>query len=383
MKVLYDHQAFTMQHFGGVSKCFCELLIHKPKDLDYEIAISQSNNSHLIDSNLVDNLVYPAMDYQVFSKRFPHLAKHKIYKLLNILGLIKGAEKLNKEESILKLKEKKFDVFHATFFDDYFLPYIGDKPFVITVHDMMPEIFPDYFRKPNPETKRKKELCEKAAAVIAVSENTKKDLIRIMDIPEEKIHVVYHGGPNIVNSFSLPLVQGEYFLYVGQRDAYKNFHQTLKDFSLFHRQFPLVKLVCTGKPFSSSENKQIRELGLLQNVIYIRPTDIELLNLYHYAIAFIYPSLYEGFGMPILEAFACGCPVLLNNISCFPEIAGDAALYFESDSSNSNLLELLINYYSRKTALKDQLVCKGYCRLQKYSWDKSSNKLFNIYAGLV
>lgn len=175
MKVLYDYQAFTMQHFGGVSKCFCELLMHKPKDLDYEIAISQSNNSHLIDSNLVDNLVYPAMDYQVFAKRFPHLAKHKIYKLLNILGLIKGAEKLNKKESILKLKEKKFDVFHATFFDDYFLPYIGDKPFVITVHDMMPEIFPDYFKKPNPETKRKKELCEKAAAVIAVSENTKKE----------------------------------------------------------------------------------------------------------------------------------------------------------------------------------------------------------------
>lgn len=383
MKVLYDYQAFTMQHFGGVSKCFCELLMHKPKDLDYEIAISQSNNSHLIDSNLVDNLVYPAMDYQVFAKRFPHLAKHKIYKLLNILGLIKGAEKLNKKESILKLKEKKFDVFHATFFDDYFLPYIGDKPFVITVHDMMPEIFPDYFKKPNPETKRKKELCEKAAAVIAVSENTKKDLIRIMDIPEEKIHVIYHGGPNIDNSFSLPLVRGEYFLYVGQRDAYKNFHQTLMDFSLFHRQFPLVKLVCTGKPFSSSENKLIRELELRQNVIYIRPTDIELLNLYHYAIAFIYPSLYEGFGMPILEAFACGCPVLLNNKSCFPEIARDAALYFESDASNSTLVDCLIQIYKMNRNDREALVKNGYRRLAFYNWTQSSLLLYNIYKKII
>lgn len=383
MKVLYDYQAFTMQHFGGVSKCFCELLMHKPKDLDYEIAISQSNNSHLIDSNLVDNLVYPAMDYQVFAKRFPHLAKHKIYKLLNILGLIKGAEKLNKKESILKLKEKKFDVFHATFFDDYFLPYIGDKPFVITVHDMMPEIFPDYFKKPNPETKRKKELCEKAAAVIAVSENTKKDLIRIMDIPEEKIHVIYHGGPNIDNSFSLPLVRGEYFLYVGQRDAYKNFHQTLMDFSLFHRLFPLVKLVCTGKPFSSSENKLIRELELRQNVIYIRPTDIELLNLYHYAIAFIYPSLYEGFGMPILEAFACGCPVLLNNKSCFPEIAGDAALYFESDASNSTLVDCLIQIYKMNRNDREALVKNGYRRLACYNWTQSSLLLYNIYKKII
>ena len=383
MKVLYDYQAFTMQHFGGVSKCFCELLMHKPKDLDYEIAISQSNNSHLIDSNLVDNLVYPAMDYQVFAKRFPYLAKHKIYKLLNILGLIKGAEKLNKKESILKLKEKKFDVFHATFFDDYFLPYIGDKPFVITVHDMMPEIFPDYFKKPNPETKRKKELCEKAAAVIAVSENTKKDLIRIMDIPEEKIHVIYHGGPNIDNSFSLPLVRGEYFLYVGQRDAYKNFHQTLMDFSLFHRQFPLVKLVFTGKPFSSSENKLIRELELRQNVIYIRPTDIELLNLYHYAIAFIYPSLYEGFGMPILEAFACGCPVLLNNKSCFPEIAGDAALYFESDASNSTLVDCLIQIYKMNRNDREALVKNGYRRLACYNWTQSSLLLYNIYKKII
>mgnify|MGYP000807993386 FL=1 len=212
MKVLYDHQAFTMQHFGGVSKCFCELLLHRPVDMDIDIAIKQTNNTHLIDSKLVEGLIHPAMDFQIFAKRFPFIAKHKIYQLLNTLSLIKGSEFLNKEESIRKIKDNNYDVFHATFFDDYFLPYIGDKPFVITVHDMMPEIFPDYFRKPNPETKRKKDLCEKAAAVIAVSENTKKDLIRIMDIPEEKIHVVYHGGPKVTENFSLPLIDGEYFL---------------------------------------------------------------------------------------------------------------------------------------------------------------------------
>ena len=158
MKVLYDHQAFTMQHFGGVSKCFCELLLHRPVDMDIDIAIKQTNNTHLIDSKLVEGLIHPAMDFQLFAKRFPFIAKHKIYQLLNTLSLIKGSEFLNKEESIRKIKDNKYDVFHATFFDDYFLPYIGDKPFVITVHDMMPEIFPDYFRKPNPETKRKKEL---------------------------------------------------------------------------------------------------------------------------------------------------------------------------------------------------------------------------------
>lgn len=383
MKVLYDHQAFTMQHFGGVSKCFCELLLHRPVDMDIDIAVKQTNNTHLIDSKLVEGLIHPTMDFQTFAKRFPFIAKHKIYQLLNTLSLIKGSEFLNKEESIRKIKDNNYDVFHATFFDDYFLPYIGDKPFVITVHDMMPEIFPDYFRKPNPETKRKKELCEKAAAVIAVSENTKKDLIRIMDIPEEKIHVVYHGGPKVTEKFSLPLIDGDYFLYVGQRDAYKNFHQTLLDFSLFHKRFPQVKLVCTGKPFTLIENTWIADLGLENNVVYFRPSDLEILNFYHYAIAFIYPSLYEGFGMPILEAFSCGCPVLLNKKSCFPEIAGDGAMYFESDQGGSNLTIELIRTYLMTDREKKEIIKNGYKRLQKYSWNLSADKLAYIYEDCI
>ena len=383
MKVLYDHQAFTMQHFGGVSKCFCELLLHRPVDMNIDIAIKQTNNTHLIDSKLVEGLIHPAIDFQIFAKRFPFIAKHKIYQLLNTLTLIKGSEFLNKEESIRKIKDNKYDLFHATFFDDYFLPYIGDKPFVITVHDMMPEIFPDYFRKPNPETKRKKELCEKAAAVIAVSENTKKDLIRIMDIPEEKIHVVYHGGPKVTEKFSLPLIDGKYFLYVGQRDAYKNFHQTLVDFSLFHQRFPQVKLVCTGKPFTLIENKLIDDLGLVKNVVFFRPTDLELLNLYHYAIAFIYPSLYEGFGMPILEAFSCGCPVLLNKKSCFPEIGGDAAFYFESDAKESNLCELLEYIYGAPDTIRRGLVEKGLLRVKGFSWSESSFNLLEVYKSCI
>lgn len=383
MKILYDHQAFTMQHFGGVSKCFCELLLHRPVDMDIDIAIKQTNNTHLIDSKLVEGLIHPAMDFQLFAKRFPFIAKHKIYQLLNTLSLIKGSEFLNKEESIRKIKDYKYDVFHATFFDDYFLPYIGDKPFVITVHDMMPEIFPDYFRKPNPETKRKKDLCEKAAAVIAVSENTKKDLIRIMDIPEEKIHVVYHGGPKVTEKFSLPLIDGEYFLYVGQRDAYKNFHQTLVDFSLFHQRFPQVKLVCTGKPFTLFENKMITDLGLEKVVVFFRPSDLELLNLYHYAIAFIYPSLYEGFGMPILEAFSCGCLVLLNKKSCFPEIAGPAAIYFESIEGKSNLFQQMIDIYNLSSLEKNELIEKGFCRAGMFNWAKSSMQLMGIYESCI
>lgn len=378
MKVLYDHQAFTFQYFGGVSKYFCEILKHRPIELEYDIAIKETGNNHLIESGLISEYMPLTMDYNIYAKKYPMLGKHKIYKFLNNIGVVSGAEKRNKRESIRKIKEGDFDVFHATFFDDYFLPYIGKKPFVITVHDMMPEIYPQYFVSPNPETKRKKELCEKAAAVIAVSENTKKDLMRILDIPENKIHVIYHGGPQKEEIKQEPIISGEYFLYVGQRDAYKNFLQTLVDFSEFNKLHKNVRLVCTGKPFTITEVSKIKELDIESKVLYYHPSDEEMKNLYAYAIAFIYPSLYEGFGMPILEAFAYGCPVLLNKKSCFPEIAGDAALYFESESGKSDLTDKMSliynqNYYS--AALRNM----GYKRLDFFLWKNSSMKTTNIY----
>lgn len=382
MKVLYDYQAFTFQYFGGVSKYFCEILKHRPIELEYDIAIKETCNSHLIESGLISDLLPLIMDYNIFAKKYPMLSKHKIYKFLNRIGVISGAEKINKKESIRKIKEGNFDIFHATFFDDYFLPYIGNKPFVITVHDMMPEIYPQFFISPNPETIRKKKLCEKAASVIAVSENTKKDLMRIFNIPEKKIHVVYHGGPDKEGIHQKPIINGEYFLYVGQRDAYKNFTQTLIDFAKFSNLHNAVQLVCTGKPFSVTEIYKIKELNIEDKVLYYHPSDAEMKNLYAYAIAFVYPSLYEGFGMPILEAFAYGCPVLLNKKSCFPEIAGDAALYFESENGKSDLYEKLAAIYLNKNC-RNLTILRQDERFRNFSWKKSAQEHYGVYSNIM
>lgn len=380
MKILYDHQAFTMQYYGGVSKCFCELIKHKQDDVNCEISIVQSNNTHLRESNIIPNLQAVNFDFHSFLPNLNFKGKHWIYKnFISCIDLFHAAEKVNENISLCALKKGNFDIFHPTFFSDYFLPHINNKPFVITIHDMTPEIYPEYFLKPSDESHRKKNLCEKATAIIAVSHQTKYDLMRIFGIEDKKIHVVYHGSPNVMTFGVKGLIDGEYFLYVGQRNAYKNFSQTLIDFSVFHSKHKDVKFVCTGSPFNKKEQIEIAKLNLQSNVIYVKVSDCEMMALYQNAIAFIYPSLYEGFGMPILEAFANKCPVLLNKKSCFPEIGGDAALYFESECQKSNLVEIMEYIYNCTSTERIDIKEKGYNRSKDFTWEQSAKYLSEAY----
>ena len=381
MKILYDHQAFTMQYFGGISKCFCELIEHRSVGMKYEISIKQSNNIHLRDSNLLSNLQPVSLDYKSFLPNTSFKGKHWLYSHI-ISNIFATTEKLNERMSIDAIIKGEYDVFHPTFFSTYFLPYINNKPFVITIHDMIPEIYPQYFSKWYEESAIKRILCEKAKAIVAVSNQTKQDLIRLFGIDEKKIHVVYHGTPHMDNFMVERIVDDEYFLYVGQRGGYKNFIRTLFDFTTFLKQHKDVKLVCTGSNFNENERHIISELGIKHNLVYIKATEREMMSLYQNAIAFIYPSLYEGFGMPILEAFVNKCPVLLNAKSCFPEIGGDAALYFNSDDKGSNLIEMLEYIYNCNDSERDYLIKKGCSRTKSFTWNNASLELENVYKSL-
>ena len=382
MKILYDHQAFTYQKWGGVSKSFCELITHRPMGMDYEISVVESDNVHLRESHLVDYILPVSRDLASFHSKHSFLGREKIYNFLGEAGFLHTAEVTNKRSSIKKIKEGDYDVFHPTFFDNYFLPYLHGKPFVLTVHDLMPELFGWYSK--DPQIVNKPELCEEASAIIAVSENTKKDLCRIYKVPENKVHVIYHGFPEKIKSVARDkrVVENPYFLYVGRRDGYKNWSQTIMDFADFHKNHPDVMMICTGAAFSEQETQLLRDLHIDNVVRAIFASDVQMANLYAHAIAFIFPSLYEGFGMPILESFAYGCPTLLNNKSCFPEIGGDAAIYFDSEQGKSNLLQKMEDAYSMTSAEREDIKAKGIQRLKKFSWSKSSEMLFNIYKGL-
>lgn len=382
MKILYDHQAFTMQYYGGVSKCFCELLTHLPSTATPIIGINESNNIHLKNSGLCPNLKDVSIDYNSFISKYKFKGKGQFYRFIKLLPF-HTTEKVNINKSIELLKGGDYDIFHPTFFDDYFLKYLNGKPFVLTIHDMMPELFPEYYRNNDMQIIAKKKLVHKAAAIIAVSEQTKKDIIDILNVPSEKIHVIYHGGPTIENLKGKTLYDFPYFLYVGQRDAYKNFTNFLVDFSKFISNHRNVKLICTGPSFTNTEHIVIQQYNLCDNIFHIKASDKELKFLYANALAFIYPSLYEGFGMPILEAFAYGCPVLLNEKSCFPEIAKDAALYFNLDNIQSNFLEVVEDFFNWSDVERNHLIDRGYKRLKDYSWSKSAYKLNEVYEFIV
>ena len=227
-----------------------------------------------------------------------------------------------------------------------------------------------------------KNLVPLASAIIAVSENTKKHIIRLLNVPESKIHVVCHGS-------SLPMIKGEphflfpYILYVGDRGGYKNFIPFLRSMLPVLNRNKELRIVCTGKPFSQEERILIHE-NVMDDRIHVCwvKTDEELFSLYHYAQCSVFPSEYEGFGIPILEAYQAGCPVLLNRTSCFPEIAGDAAIYFELNSKSSNLAEKVEQLLLMTSDERSALIEKQKVRLANYSWKASAKQMAAIYQSL-
>lgn len=382
MKVLYDLQAFDMQTHGGVSRCFAELYSHRPAFVDAHISVKETDNVYL------QELGFPPKGtlYKNFLCDKDTKLKHFLFKLkYNIqYGKFSRLDKrplINLFETESVLKKGDFDIFHPTFFDDYFLPFLGKKPFVITVHDMIPEIF----SIDKHQVKQKLAIIPKATHIVAVSERTKQDLVRIMHVPEEKVSVIYHGSDEepYMPSTTAPIAE-EYILFVGTRYEYKNFKAFCKSCVGILKRHPQLKIVCTGVPFSPEEIQFFESLGIKERMVHkFVQTSQELLDLYHYAFTFVYPSKYEGFGIPILEAYKADCPVMLNRASCFPEIAGDAAVFFDLNSEKSDFEEQFETLYRLTGDEREELIQRQRERMKLYSWSKSAAQLADVYKDVL
>lgn len=365
MRILYDHQIFSRQEYGGISRYFYEIIKRMKEFPGYSADLSVLiSTNHYLDNN------------------FKH---YKFIPNIKFKGKWRIIYEVNKCYSIYKIKGNSFNVFHPTYYSLYFLKYLDKKPFVLTVYDMIHEKIPTLFSKSDETSKLKYILCKNANKIIAISNNTKKDLIEMFKIPEEKIRVIYlassliNKNNRINDNTEIPY---NYILYVGSRSHYKNYELFLRAIApLLKKNRELKLLLGGGNEIKKSEEEILSELNIKSQVVYIKITsDNQLAYLYKNAICFVYPSLYEGFGIPILEAFSCGCPVVLSNTSSFPEVAGNAGLYFDpySESSIRNSVEKILE----NKDLRNDLIKKGYERAKLFSWDITAEKTRKVYESI-
>lgn len=364
-KVLFDHQKFTTQRYGGISRYFANIIKYIETDADFtsELGIMYCQN-HYLNSN---------------SNSFDELMN----KLLKNQKLTRKLYQVNQAYSQFLVKKNHFDIFHPTYYDSYF---IGDikKPFVTTIHDMTYEKLPEYFWAHDELTRNKRLHVINADAIIAISETTKSDLMEYHNVSESKISVIYHGiDPDIPLVFDpIPDLPKEFLLYVGDRSGYKNFFRFINVFKKIVKKFPDYKLILTGGgSLGTAEKEYLLRLKLQNSVRHVNVTDAELNTLYNNTKLFIYPSLHEGFGLPILEAFKANCPVLLSNTPCFKEIGKDAVNYFEPYSEED--LEFQITKMLDHPEIGNKLILAGRKRMLDFPMDRSINETIALYSNLT
>lgn len=285
----------------------------------------------------------------------------------------------NKQYTNFLLRQKTTDIFIPTYYDPYFLKAARNIPFVLTVFDMIHELFPHYFED-NPTVVKKKLLIEKATRIIAISESTRQDIIRLYPhIDINKIHVVYLS--HSIEASQLNLVKGlkdkNYILFVGRRSLYKNFAFFIKAVAGWLLQHNMHLLCMGGGAFNEEERSLITSLKLRHLVQQITFKDEELGSYYTNAFAFVFPSEYEGFGIPVLEAMYCGCPVLLPAVSSLPEVAGEAGIYFSLTDGNTLVQNL--QHLHNDVNFRQEKIKLGFLQEKKFSWERTKEECLEVY----
>ena len=269
------------------------------------------------------------------------------------------------------MTSRSADLIHHTYYQpEYLKPHA--PPMVVTVHDMIPELFPDLFPKGNPH-QWKQEYVRRARVVLCVSENTRRDLVRVYGAIEPPTVVTHLGvGDGFApGAHRPPWCPDRYVLFIGNRGGYKGFRVALESFAeLAPLQPDTFLLAIGGGPFTQDEDALISRWGLRNRVTQRSASDEELPGVYGGAKAFVFPSRYEGFGLPVLEAMACGTPTVLADSSSFPEVGGNAALYFPTGDSSA--LAVQLHRLFADSELHRDLTAKGLARARHFSWRRTA-----------
>ena len=353
MNIYFDNIAFSIQKVGGVSAVWAELLKSVPHKY------------------VKGYLEYPG-NHNIFRHEMSLLEQKIICKsCFNV--------KLEKQFDI-RIKDNEKFIFHSS---SYRLCTSRNALNVVTVHDFIDHYYNKFFLKRQLKKIRQKHCISKADAVICVSDNTKQDLLKIFPkvANEEKIYVIHNGKSEEFRldksdlSIHFPEIQStEYVLFVGSRSGYKNFYILIKAIALYKTK----KLVFVGGGNLKKNEKQLLDSALgTDNYFHYQGLPNSALNLlYNHAFCFVYPSLYEGFGIPVIEAQSAGCPVIAVNTSSIPEIVGDSAILLDDITPPA-----IYNSFFRleDTTFRQYIIGKGFNNAKKYTWDIMAQAYMDVY----
>lgn len=361
MNVLFDAQIFRQQRYGGISRYFCELAtrLDATPGVTARIVAPHHRNEYLAE--------LPAGVVEGWhSKHWKRLGK-----------VSRFAGRMLERRITARLKP---DVIHETYFWGSPLRHPGALK-VLTVYDMIHERFADRFDANDPTPAAKRKAVAEADHVICISHSTKRDLLALLPVDEAKVSVIHLASSLVPPAAPVASSGAPYLLYVGDRWTYKNFGQLVDAVgaSPLLRDF---RIVCFGGgAITPAEWAAIDGAGIArERIAQQHGDDAELARLYAGAFCLVYPSLYEGFGIPPLEAMQCDCPVVCSNTSSIPEVVGDAAQSF--DPTQPGALQAALEALVSSNARRDELIARGRERRRQFSWDACATDTLALYRKL-
>jgi glycosyltransferase involved in cell wall biosynthesis len=360
MKILYDYKIFYQQKVGGVSNYFYNL------------------GNEFLKLN-EDIKIYSPIHKNLYLKKIKY-KKYKNYFISNLPSVGKSFyENINHKFTNNFIKNFQPDIVHETYFSNK--NYYKKFKTVCTVYDMINEIYPKYFPNSKIVSKMKLETIRRSDKIICISNKTKEDLINLFSINENKIDVVYLASGFSNNNININSKKkySNFLLFVGSRYGYKNFENFIKAYSrssILKNNFKL--LFFGGEKISKFDHQVLNENKLnLNDILFLDDSNSNLEFLYKNVAALIYPSLYEGFGIPILEAMTFGCPVVSSDGGSLKEVGGDGIEYFDPNQIDdiSHKLEKVL--FSEEI-LRNQIEY-GIKRCKKFSWKTCAEETLKIY----
>lgn len=348
MKIVYDNIIYALQKAGGISVYWSELS-KRIAQHDVDFYGYESDNIFYNNQNIKQKqesfLPIKLVRYLSFQKRLP-----------------------------------KGTIFHSSY---YRIADQKDVANIVTVYDFTYEKYcsglPRYVH-----SWQKKRAINKSDGIVCISHSTKQDLLQFYpNIKEDKIKVIYLGAYESFELIESPkdelkkvfkeLIDKQYVLYVGDRSNYKNFDIAVKTTQQIHN---CILVIVGGGALRADEKELLQE-----EYFHYQGISTKVLNiLYNNAFCLLYPSNYEGFGIPILEAMKAGCPVVSTNISSIPEVAGDAGLLVDKIEAEEFVKAIL---KLENKGFRDEIISKGFEQAKKFSWDKCFEETLEFYKEVV